>query len=146
VIEREAAVRIVEEELDRENRKWSARGVDLTRVTVVDVKEHELVWIVSWQSEEFARTRNPGAMLVGNGPYLVDRVDGGLHRIGASPRRAGSGRPTTALASAGRPSGPRYTICTMRYAKSPPRAGESVPCAPCVRGCRRCPRRRPSST
>lgn len=89
MIEREAAVRIVEEELDRESRKWSARGVDLARVTVVDVKEHELVWIVSWQSEEFARTRNPGAMLVGNGPYLVDRVDGGLHRIGVLSAKGG---------------------------------------------------------
>ncbi|MFD7407788.1 YrhB domain-containing protein [Streptomyces sp. NPDC059866] len=82
MIEREAAVRIVEEELDREYQKCSARGVDLTRVTVVDVEEHELVWIVYWQSEEFVRTRNPGAMLAGNGPYLVDRVDGGLHQIG----------------------------------------------------------------
>ncbi len=52
------------------------------RMAVVDVEEHELVWIVSWQSEEFARTRNSEYMLAGNGPYLVDRVDGGLHQIG----------------------------------------------------------------
>lgn len=52
------------------------------RMAVVRVREHELVWIVSWQSEEFVRTRNAEYMLVGNGPYLVDRVDGGLHRIG----------------------------------------------------------------
>lgn len=52
-------------------------------MAVVDVEEHELVWIVSWESEEFVRTRNPEFMLAGNGPYLVDRVDGGLHRIGA---------------------------------------------------------------
>lgn len=51
-------------------------------MAVVDVEEHELVWIVSWTSEEFVRTRNPEFMLVGNGPYLVDRVDGGLHQVG----------------------------------------------------------------
>ncbi|WP_307709845.1 YrhB domain-containing protein [Streptomyces sp. V1I6] len=51
-------------------------------MAVVRVEEHELVWIVSWQSEEFARTRNWEHMLIGNGPYLVDRVDGGLHQIG----------------------------------------------------------------
>ena len=52
------------------------------RMAVVDAEEHELVWIVSWQSEEFVSTRNSEFMLVGNGPYLVDRVDGGLHQIG----------------------------------------------------------------
>lgn len=40
------------------------------------------MWIVSWPSEEFASTRNSKYQLVGNGPYLVDRVDGGLHQIG----------------------------------------------------------------
>lgn len=82
VIEREAAVRIAEEELDREYHKWSAAGVDSIRAAVVRVEEHELVWIIYWQSVEFMRTRNPSAMLIGNGPYLVDRIDGGLHTIG----------------------------------------------------------------
>ncbi len=51
-------------------------------MVVVHVEEHELVWIVSWQSEEFVRTGNSEFMLAGTGPYLVDRVDGGLHQIG----------------------------------------------------------------
>ncbi|MFF8837534.1 YrhB domain-containing protein [Streptomyces sp. NPDC015130] len=83
MIEREVAVRIVEEELDRENQKRAALGVDPMRATVLYVDEHELVWKVYWQSEEYARTRDPAAMLAGHGPYLVDRIDGGLHRIGA---------------------------------------------------------------
>ncbi|MFJ3728893.1 YrhB domain-containing protein [Streptomyces sp. NPDC090045] len=83
MIERETAVRIVEEELDREDQKWAARGVAPVPTTVLHVEEHELVWKVYWQSEEYARTRNPAAMLVGHGPYLVDRLDGGLHQIGA---------------------------------------------------------------
>ncbi|MFJ3274002.1 YrhB domain-containing protein [Streptomyces sp. NPDC086776] len=83
MIERETAVRIVEEELDRENQKWAALGVEPVRTTVLRVEEHELVWKAYWQSEEYARTRNRAAMLVGHGPYLVDRIDGGLHQIGA---------------------------------------------------------------
>ncbi|WP_328390969.1 YrhB domain-containing protein [Streptomyces sp. NBC_00400] len=89
-MEREAAVRLVEEELDREHQKWSALGVDPVRTTVLRVAEHELVWKVYWQSEEYARTRNPAAMLIGHGPYLVDRIDGGLHRIGVRSERSGA--------------------------------------------------------
>ncbi|WP_229889632.1 YrhB domain-containing protein, partial [Streptomyces mirabilis] len=82
MIEREAAVRAVEEQLERDYQQWRALSVDAMRMAVVRVEEHELVWIVSWQSEEFVRTRNSEFMLAGNGPYLVDRVDGGLHQIG----------------------------------------------------------------
>ncbi|WP_250403513.1 YrhB domain-containing protein [Streptomyces cellostaticus] len=82
MIERETAIRVVEEELDREDQKWAALGVDPVRTRVTRVKEHELVWKVYWQSEEHARTQNPSAMLIGHGPYLVDRIDGGLHSIG----------------------------------------------------------------
>lgn len=82
VIEREAAVQAVEEQLERDYQKWRTAGVDAMRMAVVDVEEHEMVWIVSWQAEEFVRTRNSKFMLAGNGPYLVDRVDGGLHQIG----------------------------------------------------------------
>ncbi|WP_328780033.1 YrhB domain-containing protein [Streptomyces canus] len=62
-------------------------SVDAMRMAVVRVEELELVWIVFWQSEEFIRTR--GHMLVGNGPYLVDRVDGGLHQIGVVSAKTG---------------------------------------------------------
>ncbi|WP_037887144.1 YrhB domain-containing protein [Streptomyces viridochromogenes] len=82
MIEREAAVRAVEEQLERDYQRWRAAGAEALRMAVVDVKEHELVWIISWSSEEFVRTGNPRFMLAGNGPYLVDRVDGGLHQIG----------------------------------------------------------------
>ncbi|WP_086851855.1 YrhB domain-containing protein [Streptomyces coeruleofuscus] len=82
MIEREAAVRAVEEQLERDYQQWRAVSAEAVRMAVVRVEEHELVWIVSCQSEEFVRTRNQEHMLVGNGPYLVDRVDGGLHQIG----------------------------------------------------------------
>ncbi|MFJ2377912.1 YrhB domain-containing protein [Streptomyces sp. NPDC087769] len=84
MIERDDAVRIVEEELARSHQAWVAAGVEqFPRSVVVHVVEHELVWKVYVQSEEYARTRNVAAMLVGHGPYLVDRANGGLHSIGA---------------------------------------------------------------
>ncbi|WP_327749872.1 YrhB domain-containing protein [Streptomyces europaeiscabiei] len=89
MIEREAAVRAVEEQLERDYQQWRAVSADAVRMAVIRVKEHELVWIVSWQSKEFVRTRNSRYMLVGNGPYLVDRVDGGLHQIGVVSAKTG---------------------------------------------------------
>ncbi|ELP66947.1 YrhB domain-containing protein [Streptomyces turgidiscabies] len=89
MIEREAAVRIVEEELAREYGASSALGVDPVRVVVARVEAHELVWLVHCQSEEFVRTGNRGSMLIGGGPYLVDRVDGGLHVIGVLAAKGG---------------------------------------------------------
>lgn len=58
-------------------------------MTVVRVEERELVWIVFCQSEEFARTRKKEHMVLGEGPYLVDRVDGGLHQIGIVSSKMG---------------------------------------------------------
>ncbi|MGW4386506.1 YrhB domain-containing protein [Streptomyces sp. NPDC004685] len=89
MIEREAAVRAVEEQLERDYQQWRAVSVDAMRMAVVHVEVHELVWIVSWQSEEFVRTRNSKYALIGNGPYLVDRVDGGLHQIGVVAAKTG---------------------------------------------------------
>ncbi|MFC9398602.1 YrhB domain-containing protein [Streptomyces sp. NPDC057027] len=83
VIERDDAIRMVEDHLERGHQAGVAAGTDqFPRLVIVDVVEHELVWKVYVQSEEFARTRSAAAMLVGHGPYLVDRVDGGLHSIG----------------------------------------------------------------
>ncbi|MFG2137616.1 YrhB domain-containing protein [Streptomyces sp. NPDC048650] len=81
-MKRDAAVRMVEEELERDYQRELSMGIDPMRLAVSHVEQHELVWIVSWTSEEYLRTRNPDFMLAGNGPYLVDRVDGSLHQIG----------------------------------------------------------------
>ncbi|MBL3669337.1 hypothetical protein JL475_25800 [Streptomyces sp. M2CJ-2] len=82
MIQREAAVRTVEEELERTFQEELSAGLRPIRMAVASVEEHELVWIVCWTSEEFVCTGRPESMLVGNGPYLVDRVDGSLHGIG----------------------------------------------------------------
>ncbi|WP_367997394.1 YrhB domain-containing protein [Streptomyces sp. GMY02] len=86
MIERGAAVQAVEELLERDYQQWRAVSADAVRMAVVRVEEHELVWIISWQSEDFVRTQNSKHALIGNGPYLVDRVDGGCTRSASSPR------------------------------------------------------------
>ncbi|MFF8609521.1 YrhB domain-containing protein [Streptomyces sp. NPDC015346] len=82
MIDRETAVQIVEEQLERDYETDRSVRPDPMLMAVAGVEEHELVWIVSWTSEEYLRTRNPDFMVVGNGPYLVDRLDGSLHQIG----------------------------------------------------------------
>ncbi|MEU8948642.1 YrhB domain-containing protein [Streptomyces sp. NPDC048489] len=89
MIERRAAVRAVEEQLVRDYQQWRAASVDAKRRAVIRVDEHELAWIVSWQSEEFVRSRNSRNMLIGDGPYLVDRVDGAPHQIGVVSAKTG---------------------------------------------------------
>ncbi|MEV7119694.1 YrhB domain-containing protein [Kitasatospora griseola] len=81
MIEREAAVRIAEEQLEIDYLREPAGKRQ--RMVVLGVTEHELVWIVGWSTEEFARTRDRRYLVVGGGPYLVDRLDGSLHAIGA---------------------------------------------------------------
>ncbi|MFE7568434.1 YrhB domain-containing protein [Streptomyces sp. NPDC057539] len=73
MIDREIAVRLVEAQLERE-----APG----QLLVTHVEKHELAWIVGYQSAEYVRTGDPSQRLAGNGPFLVDRVDGGLHSVG----------------------------------------------------------------
>ncbi|WP_435060457.1 YrhB domain-containing protein [Streptomyces sp. bgisy060] len=77
-------MRIVEKHPERDHQARVAAGAEpFSREVVVSVVEHELVWKVHVQSEEYARTRKAAAMSVGHGPYLVDRADRGLHSIGA---------------------------------------------------------------
>ncbi|WP_030809683.1 YrhB domain-containing protein [Streptomyces sp. NRRL F-2799] len=83
MIELDAAVRIVEDELEREYRRKSTLGVQPVNVVVASAVWHELVWVVHVATAEYLRTHDPASLLVGGGPYLVDRMDGGLHSVGA---------------------------------------------------------------
>ncbi|MFD9882714.1 YrhB domain-containing protein [Streptomyces alboflavus] len=73
MIDRAFAIRLAQEDLDRRYSGW---------LVVTEAEKHELVWIVYYQSAEYARTGDTAHMVGGNGPYLVDRADGGLHQIG----------------------------------------------------------------
>ncbi|MBB4715138.1 hypothetical protein BJ965_005020 [Streptomyces luteogriseus] len=80
MVTKERAVELVEALLSRERQEspWMAR---LPEAAVLDVKEHALGWLVTWQSVEYIRSRDIKKMLVGSGPYLVDRQDGSIHHI-----------------------------------------------------------------
>ncbi|MET9895040.1 YrhB domain-containing protein [Streptomyces sp. NPDC006465] len=81
MITREFAVLLVEAQLERDYRAELAAYGTSVRVAVSQVTEHALGWMVSWQSEDHLRTPDHRHALVGNGPYLVDKEDGSLHRI-----------------------------------------------------------------
>jgi hypothetical protein len=53
----------------------------LPELAVSEVEEHALGWLVYWQSADYLRSREFAKMLVGQGPYLVDREDGSIHHI-----------------------------------------------------------------
>lgn len=77
MVTKERAVQLVEGLLSSEQQEspW------LPEAAVCDVREHALGWLVTWQSVEYIRSRDLEEMLVGHGPYLVDRQDGSIHHI-----------------------------------------------------------------
>ncbi|MEU1502032.1 YrhB domain-containing protein [Streptomyces sp. NPDC005732] len=77
MVTEERAVDLVEALLLRERQEspW------LPELAVLDVEEHVLGWLVTSQSVEYIRSRDSEKMLVGSGPYLVDRQDGSIHHI-----------------------------------------------------------------
>ncbi|MEO3787181.1 YrhB domain-containing protein [Actinocorallia sp. B10E7] len=79
MIDRDRAVQLVEEILAQVQRNHP----DLGPLTVCAVEEHELVWLVHWDSDTWLRTRDPKHRIGGGGPYLVDREDGSIHTIHA---------------------------------------------------------------
>lgn len=80
VVTKERAMELVEALLSRE-RQESPWRAELPEVAVLDVEEHALGWLVTWQSVEYIRSRDITKMSVGGGPYLVDRQDGSIHHI-----------------------------------------------------------------
>lgn len=81
MISRESAISCAEAELERAYlAELTAYGQSVP-AQVTQALEHELGWIVSWDAQEYVRTRDPRHSLLANGPYLVDKQDGSLHQI-----------------------------------------------------------------
>ncbi|MEU1290297.1 YrhB domain-containing protein [Kitasatospora sp. NPDC005856] len=57
-------------------------------LAILGVVEHAPGWIVAWNTAEYARTGDSRHLLVGGGPYLVDRHDGSVHHIPATTFRS----------------------------------------------------------
>ncbi|MER8193421.1 YrhB domain-containing protein [Streptomyces microflavus] len=103
-------------------------------MAVVDIEEHELVWIVHWTSEEFVRTQNAQFMLAGNGPYLVDRVDGGLHQVGVVSSATGAWEADYRARIRGLPVRTAVDDLHVVLRESLLRTDACMPCGHCVRG------------
>ncbi|MCD0482140.1 YrhB family protein [Streptacidiphilus sp. ASG 303] len=82
MVTQERAVSLVEALLSR--RQQEVPPLASVPVAVLDVEEHALGWLVFWQSVEYIRSREFRKMLLGAGPYLVDRQDGSIHHIPAT--------------------------------------------------------------
>ncbi|WP_194918569.1 YrhB domain-containing protein [Catenulispora rubra] len=80
MISREWAVELVERRLLAE---WESVGsVRSDEPSVVaGVEQHELGWLIGYNTRRFVETGDVKYMLVGNAPFLVDGLDGGLHRV-----------------------------------------------------------------
>ncbi|MCX5610015.1 MULTISPECIES: YrhB domain-containing protein [unclassified Streptomyces] len=48
---------------------------------VADMERHELGWLVSCQPPAYARSRDYRGMFIGQGPFLVDALDGSPHMV-----------------------------------------------------------------
>ncbi|MGW2787870.1 YrhB domain-containing protein [Streptomyces populi] len=81
MISHESAISRAETELERAYLAELAAYGQSVPAQVTQVLEHELGWIVSWNAQEYVRTRDPRHSLLANGPYLVDKQDGSLHQI-----------------------------------------------------------------
>lgn len=77
VITRQRAVELAEALLAEEQRQQPS----LPELAIFLVEDHAFGWLVYWQSVDYLRSRDFGKMLIGHGPYLVDREDGSIHHI-----------------------------------------------------------------
>ncbi len=77
VIMRQRAVELAEALLAEKQRQQPS----LPELAIFLVEDHAFGWLVYWQSVDYLRSRDFGKMLIGHGPYLVDREDGSIHHI-----------------------------------------------------------------
>ncbi|MYV98937.1 hypothetical protein [Streptomyces sp. SID3343] len=85
MIERAFAVGIVEAELAREYAADPTSGDGAGPRWVLDVRRHELGWLVAVASEDGVPHPGPRPSFITTCPYLVDDLDGSLHRVIAAP-------------------------------------------------------------
>ncbi|MBW6440065.1 YrhB family protein [Actinoplanes hulinensis] len=77
MIDRDRAIALVEAQLAEERQAQP----HLPELAIVHVEEHEFGWLLVWQSAAYARSRDLRDRLIGQGPYLVDGLDGSIHHI-----------------------------------------------------------------
>jgi hypothetical protein len=80
VIDKHHAVRLIEDLLRDRERRYAEEGHAMP-LGITEVTEHRFGWVLHWQSQAFIHSGNRHDMLIGTGPYLVDRHVGSIHFI-----------------------------------------------------------------
>jgi hypothetical protein len=52
-------------------------------LAILAVDEYDVGWVYFWNTRRYQRSLDRWDGLVGNAPFLIDRVDGSMHHIGA---------------------------------------------------------------
>lgn len=83
MISRAWAIKLVERQLTADwEAEPAARRAQLGQpMVIIGVKRHALGWLMTFNSRRFAETRNTRDAWIGQGPYLVDGLDGSLHMV-----------------------------------------------------------------
>lgn len=83
MVSREWAVELVERRLTADWKAEPAARRELLGqpMMITDVTRHPLGWLISFNSKRYAETRDIHDAWIGQGPYLVDELDGSLHMV-----------------------------------------------------------------
>ena len=80
MIDRDAALAIARTYLGQSKMR---DGTDLV-VREDRTLEKPFGWVVFWDSRTFVETGDPQLAAIGNGPLIIDRVDGSVHPTGST--------------------------------------------------------------
>lgn len=80
MISRKWTVELVERRLFADWESGGSAAYDEPFV-IAHVEQHELGWYIVYNTRQFVETGDRGYALCGNAPYVVDGLDGSLHRV-----------------------------------------------------------------
>ncbi|MDX2253096.1 MAG: YrhB domain-containing protein [Nitrospira sp.] len=81
MITQKQAEELVYEQINRRDPAWP----DKPEMIIVRVDEHELGWLIFWDSRLHHETVEFRDTVLGNAPYLVSREDGAIFATGTAP-------------------------------------------------------------
>ncbi len=81
MITRQEAERLVYTRINAPDPIWH----DKPEMIVVRIDEHELGWVIYYDSRPYHETKDFHYAIAGNAPYLVSREDGALFVTGTAP-------------------------------------------------------------
>lgn len=83
MIDRETAYQLVLATLSHLSLKMAEQG-DSVIIIESSTIEKDYGWIFFYNSKKFIETKNSRHFLVGNGPIVVEKADGSVHKLGTA--------------------------------------------------------------